>query len=355
MKKLLLKMVTFALAITLTFSVAGCNNINYLSFNSNFSGNTAGTGDSAGVSEVLKYSVNLVDNYNEQIKKDKTLTDDVVKYEFTNGKYVQTLSILPFLPDEIKAITDIEGVGNIYRLKTEFSIDVLYTFNDNSEPYAHTDTIYTDCYFLAAGQSFAPLWSNVKVDNTYLSISMTSNRAITVSGIYEYTTEYKQKSYIVKSTSIEDDKETKSEKTYEYNYKTTIDNAQLLFAMRNLNVEEKANVIIPVVSPSYGTAKSLQISYTDSSTYRKTISYNDGSNTTSASEIPVKNFNFMISATENTGALHYMKYQKDSVEGLPFRSLLVEYAAPVISFSSYSCLGAMVYQLDSVTVMNINA
>jgi hypothetical protein len=107
MKKLLLKLLSFALALSLVLSAAGCNTVTYLSFNSNFSGNTAGSGDTAGVTETLEYSVSLLDNYNQQIIKDSALTDDLVKYEFSNGKYVQTLSILPFLPESIENITDI--------------------------------------------------------------------------------------------------------------------------------------------------------------------------------------------------------------------------------------------------------
>lgn len=356
MKKITLAIISVALALCLTFTATGCSSKPFLSFDSSFNGVGDNGSNHSGLTETLTYSVDLEENYNELILKMEALKDEVVDYEFSNGKYVQTLTVQSYFPaDTLGVTTDIQIDGEVYHLNTLLTIDVKYTINGEQEPYVHTDVVETDCYFLSAGQSFAPLYSKMKIDNTYLSLSDSFEQAALLIGVYEHVIVYNQKTYTLKSTSLansvkEPDKvvtpEVK-EKTYDYESKKVIDNAQLLFALRNVTIDEKTPLELPVVSPSYGVDKTLRITNKESSTISREITYND---TTANIEVPVNNFNFIISATENTGAFHYMKYQKSEAGHLPNRALLVEYASPLISFGAFGCLGALVYRLDSVQV-----
>ena len=349
MKKIFLTITALIISFIICLGAVGCSSITYLSFNNNFDGSSGGGINHLNLKETLTYSVTYTDNYNEQIKKDSDITDDVVKFNFDKGTYVQTLEVLSSAKD-IEEKTDIDcSQSNIYYLHTELSIKVNYQI-EGKEPYEHLDTIITDCYFLSSGQSLSPLYSKVTVDNSYLLVYSSETPAQIIQGKYEFTTVYQQKNYKLTSIVTSDEGKDTTEKTYNYNYKTAIDNAQLLFALRNVEIEEKATLTLPVVSPSYGKAMTLQIKNAESSTVEKNIIYSDGTKESTATSTPVKNYNFMIHATENTGALHYMKYQKSQTENLPFRSLLIEYAAPIICFSAHNCIGALVYQLDSVEV-----
>ena len=361
MKKIYLSIISIALALCLTFSVAGCSSKPFLSFNSNFNGAGDNGTSLLGLKEVTTYTVELDDNYNEQIKKLDAIKDSVAKYTFSKGQYVQTLVVESYFPaDTLGVTTDIPVEGEVFHLTTLLTIDVEYTINGEQTPYEHTDVVETECYFLSSGMSFEPLYSKMKLDNTYLSLNDSFSAAASLMGYYEHTTIYNQKNYTLKSIAVEkstkeSDKEVTpraTEKTYNYESRKVIDNAQLLFALRNVEVPEKNPIELPVISPSYGVDKTLRITNKDSSTARQEVTYNGHKETL---EIPVMNYNFIIAATENTGSYHYMNYPKSEVaDKLPNRTLLVEYASPLISFGAFGCLGALVYKLNSVEVTSAN-
>ncbi|MBQ4098194.1 MAG: hypothetical protein IJC72_02690 [Clostridia bacterium] len=343
MKKLSLTVISLALALTMAFSLAGCSQKTQLSFNQNVLGGQSSTG----LLETLTYSVNLVDNYNDLVLKSSVITDEIVKYEFTDGKMTVKLSALDFLPDGIT--TDIDWTDSkIYHLETDFSINVDYTIG--AKQTTHKDTIYSSCYFLSQGHSFAPIYSDYKVNNAYLRLPTSDEETAQVEiHEYQYITSYNQNKYTM-VTNVLGEQPNSDTKEFEYTYKTLIDNTQLLFALRSFTVQEKTTHNLPVVSPSYGIEKTLAVTLKDSSTFRnnKGIAFGDAV----ANDIPVNNVRYIINATENTGSYHFIKIQKSATKELPFKAFMVEYAAPLLAFGTFNCMGALVYTLESVTLGN---
>lgn len=343
MKKLSLTVISLALALTMAFSLAGCSQKTQLSFNQNVLGGQASTG----LLETLTYSVDLVDNYNDLVLKSSVIKDEIVKYQFTDGKMIVKLSAFDFLPDGIT--TDINWTDSkIYHLETDFSINVDYTIGENQ--LTHTDTIYSSCYFLSQGHSFAPIYSDYKVNNAYLRLPTSDGEKAQVEiHEYEYITSYNQSKYTM-VTNVLGEQPNSNTKEFEYTYKTLIDNTQLLFALRSFTVAEKTSHNLSVVSPSYGIEKTLAVTLKDSSTFRnnKGIAFGD----VIANDIPVNNVRYIINATENTGSYHFLKIQKSATNELPFKAYMVEYAAPLLAFGTFNCMGAMVYTLESVSLGN---
>lgn len=350
MKKFLITIVSLSLAICFAFSAIGCSGVSTLSFSNSFNGGS----EPNSLTETLIYDVELVDNYNNKIQKAQSFPDEVVKYGYTNGKYTVKLTVAPFIDNsEIKTKSGIEFDANIYHLHTEFSIDVSYEIK-NKDKYENTDSIITDTYFYPAGQSFAPMYSSTHSKQSFLSIS--SSEAVTASVSFnESQTEivYNQDKYTIttdnKSTEGKDSIKTV---TYNYDLKSVIDNTQLLFALRNMNLTENVTSSLPTVAPAYGEAKKLSISLVDSVNQLAEVSYNGGE---PSSEIPVKNIKFNIQSNTNSGAYQYVSIQTGAVKNgqtdlIPNRSLIVKYATPHVAFGSFLSMGAFVYTLKTVTV-----
>ena len=347
MKKLSLTIISLVLALTMAFSLAGCSQKTQLSFNQNVLGGQTSSGSSTGLLETLTYSVNLVDNYNDLVIKSSVITDNLVKYEFSDGKMIVKLSALDFLPDGIT--TDIDWTNSkIYHLETDFAINVKYTIGENET--IHEDTIYSSCYFLSQGHSFAPIYSDYKVNNSYLRLPTSEEEKAQVEiHEYQYITSYNQSKYTM-VTNVLGDNPNSATKDYEYTYKTLIDNTQLLFALRSFTVTENVTHNLPVVSPSYGLEKTLAVTLKDSSTFRNDKGIAVGE--VVANNIPVNNVRYIINSTENTGSYHFVKIQKSATNELPFKAFMVEYAAPLLAFGTFNCMGALVYTLESVSLGN---
>ncbi len=355
MRKIFTAVLSTALATTLALGSIACSSETQLSFTDAW--NNGVSSNHKSIVETLTYSVTHVENYNDLITKASDVTSDVLDFHYDEGTYVQQLSASSTLPDTVPNNLSEELYANslFYHLHTELSIPAYFDAGGEEGPITHTDTVITDAYFLSAGQSFAPIWSKTSVNNTFVTIGSGNNLSATAKVYsYDYIFEYGQKEY--KMTSINhtaDDYQT--EKTFEYSYKTAIDNTQLLFALRNIKLEENVAFKIPTVSPSYGAPKTLAVTHKEKSTYTNTINFvSPDVNFNKEVKISVKNAHFLIDSMRDTGAFHYIKIQDaptaETTSEVPFRSLITEYSAPVISFGAFKCLGAMVYKLTAVTV-----
>ncbi len=351
MKKTLLKFLTLGMAVVFSISATACSSATPLSFSDKWNNANSEYADHSRIIETLEYSVEYKENYNELIQKDPTLGDDV-KLEYSNGKYTQVLTATSHLPDGVTnnfSPEDYKG-SYFYHLHTALTVDVKVTDATNEE--THTDTVVTDVYFLSAGLSFAPVWSHTAVDNLYIITAPTEPMTFSTNHVQcEWTFAYGQEDYTMTPENVPD---FNTENTYEYDFKTVIDNAQLLFALRNITIEENDTFSLPTVSPSYGEAKTLTVYYSENanSTYTNRLTFTSPATsfTDKEVEVPVKMLKFNIQSTLNSGAYHYANIQKSATDDLPFRSLMTEYSAPIISYYSYHTLGAMVYKLTSVTI-----
>ncbi len=345
MKKKLISMLALTLSFVF-FAGSGCASSNPLAFNNDFNGGGGSSAEPSNLIERLEYSVEYTDNYLDSIIKSDTITDELVKFKFENGSFVQELKVDGFIDQNIT--TDIEVQSNrIYHLTTTFNIDFLCDVGDGNGFKTFNDQIVSTVHFLSASNSFAPIYSTTSLKQTFLFLPTTEGEKAQAEQVtYQITTTYSKDEYVMVTTS----ESSSQEKVYDNSFKKCIDNAQLLFAVRNLGISEEANYMLPTVSTAYGEAKTLKINYAESSVMNtpENLSYNE--NTVSAQTIPVKNYNFLLNSEKNTGAMQFLKIQKQAVEGLPFKSLVLEYAETLPAYGTFSSLGALVYTLKSVTV-----
>lgn len=353
MKKRFLIIFSLMMAMVMTIFASGCSACNTsspLSFTNAFLG--GGTpAEISGYTETLEYKVEFDDNYNSRLKKDSTIPDKIA-YEFNDGIYKTEL--IAGKTDGLQTSINIDG-ELVYYLKTTFTITAEYSVDGDyaeggidatirgMKGKAYNDEIVSEVYFLKAGQSFAPLYS--KTSQKYSLLHIGGDKASVGYSTCEYETIYKNGSYTTKTITGE-----KTEtKTSEYTFKQAIDNVQLLFALRNVNIAKDGSYSLPTTSPVYSEPQTLSVS-------------NNGEETTSAMDIEingqvanglqihVKNYSFAISAKNNTGIAQYVKIQTAKSGNLDYNAHMIEYASPLVSYGSFGVMGALVYKLSKVEI-----
>ncbi len=364
MKKRIFSIIALALVCVFSLSACdGCFNLPELVFNNAFNGGSGLREEDpqSGYSETLTYDV----QYNETaegiaidsgLKEDKNLS-----FVFSEGKYVSTLNVLKSFSDApIKIESDVvdsllDNETQAYHLHTEFSIKVNYQIGEKI--YDHTDTIVSDSYFCEVSMAFTPVYSKTVADYTTLYYS-------SINDIVSFQTEseifYSKNGYKVKFStlgnspfsSVTEDEPTITEKEFDYKYKTVIDNAELLFAIRNFNVDFEGTSALPVVAASYGEAKTLAINYKQDNT----VTYNENSPLTYNYDdyvggVEVKHLRFYRNDAKETGMTQHVFIQKQvENSSLPYKALPIKYVEPLTTFASFVPMGTLVYTLKDVEI-----
>lgn len=359
MKKFLLT-ASAVITATVTALLGGCSCAasTPLSFTNAFNGGGANSSNnlSTTYSETLTYDVSYDGNYNTYIKKDDSVSASLIPTY--SGTYVSEFKgDISALPSNVSS--DINYDGNIHYLKTTLNLTVTVP----GETEAFHDQQIREVYFYSSGHSFAPIYSHVRAKNTYVTIkSSDAEQSVTAEQkIFEYITEYNLDSYtqtkryydgsdsasvnLDELSNIANMKNIEDPKTFSYTIKTAIDNVQLLFAIRNLNVASESSVTLPTIAPTYGKSKSLTVKNNDETTRDVNVTYNGEDK---SAKISVKNLSFVIGGTDNAGSQQFLVIQKSEADGIPYRALPVEYAETL--YSGMTLIGSLKYTLKSVTV-----
>lgn len=345
MKRLITTIFSLSLAVIIALLSSGCSTTATLTFNNAFFGTT--TEPSPGYTETLKYSVKNVENYNDFIiKEDSVFKDDFATFDY-DGTYESVLTVLGNLPEGIETNVSLDANSSIYRLKTSLKLKSTYKVTgevveggtQNADgSVSFDDIVESEVYFLKSGHSFAPIYSIGSQKSTCLVLGEKASIELFE---YSYKISYNTSKYKIER-NYENQTKTKS---YSYTFKSLIDNNQLLFAIRCLEIKEDASTNLPVVSPVYGSKQTLTVKNTSDNT--KSVTLNGVTQ-----NIPVKNLNFCLSAEYNTGTPHYAIIQKNSQteQTIAQKALLLEYAAPLSSYGSFYSMGALVYTLTDVEI-----
>ncbi len=329
MKKIVISLL---LVIALLLTGCSCTPETSLSFTSAWAG-----GDdkvTTGYKETCVYSVELIKDFNEDgvnFSKNEEITKDVLDYEYQNGTYTTTLEVLG-TSEDIPGSSDInlDDVKHIIHFTAKYKVNSKFRYGDTAEgewTEENEDFIESDVYFCEKGASYTPLYSITKAEYSVVQIGeeVTTERV-------EYQTET---SYSTSTYSMDG-------KEYEKTFKTYIDNNQLLFALRNINIDVEGTFTLPTVAVQYGSVKNLSVKrMTD-------ISLEIGeSNETK--NIDTKRLSFRLESTLNAGKeqLVYINSDKDHYDG---KAVLVRYVAPLGETGSFLSLGAMQYTLTSFSV-----
>ena len=350
MKRFSIRFLALLTASLIALTACGCNKQTILSFNNNPFGSS--NNPTQGYTEILEYTVKNDTSYGDYLKKDTFLNNYNLSYEYA-GSFRTTLKVGTLnnldLPDDVETEFSTEITDYVYYYKTELNLKSTYTVDgtlggklnedytqDSEGKVTYDDYVINEVWFLKSGYSLAPIYAQGKQKYTTLTLDEKVN---VVLNEYSYKTAYDNDEY---ETTIKSGDQIK-ENDCDYDFKCVIDNAQLLFAIRCLNITTEQSVSIPVVSPAYDKPQTLNFTNSTDDTKSTTI------NGTPA-QIPVKNINFKVSATYNTGLAHHALIQKSSpAQEIPNKALLIEYAAPITTYGVFYNMGAMVYTLTNAT------
>lgn len=340
-----MKKIIVAILVVLVLAMTGCSCVpeNSLSFTNSWNASNTLT---EGITETSIYTVTYKNDYqfgNYSFKKGDDVGDF---FKFENGLYTQTIKVISksSAPSELSGndiLSDLESV--LIHMHTEFSITAKYTYDEKTDE-VHNDKIVTDVYFGSDKASFTPIYTKSDVDYSIVS----RGEKVSVERIKaQYETTFTKTSYTIK-TKIGDAEP--SEQKIDNGYKKYIDNTQLLFAMRNITItrtkEQAGTHQLPTVSPVYGNPQNIGISYFDDS--NEIVTVNDTEYT-----IPCKALAFSLSNTQESGRTQLIFTQNGTVENLlggANRALIVKYVEPLMTYGAFDSMGALVYELKTVTV-----
>ena len=364
MKKFIFLVLSICLCAMFTLSGCSCAPETILEFNNSRIKDIS--------KETLKYSVTLDKNYKD-IKRSSIVSENLLP-EFRNGLYVSEYQAEEYFENDF-----LSKPGEISKIRTCLTIDVVDTkgTSNSDDDKIYKDQILSEVYFYTSQWSFAPIYSKTTVKNTYTAIE---NDTIEFAHmIYQYETTYTNSSYVItkkyynkaegeditkemdlnaldttKLLTIEGD----SGKTQEYSFRQVIDNNQLIFATRNLDIAKDSNAVLPVVNYMYSKPSKLQILNQANSTHNfetaLNYSYLGTNKVYPAKELsmPIKNIRISLVNTDYVGMPKYVSVQNDTAdEGKILNNGLVIEYAEALTNASYHCLGALVYRLVDVNII----
>ena len=341
MKKVFLMIISMILSCVFVV-FAGCGSAETLDvFTNAFDKNNTAT---IGYTETHTYSVNYSDSYKYEdydYSADSSIKN-TIGIDFKNGVFKTALKIIKVSDFVENTESDIlSSIPNeqksslyLFRFETTLNIDAVYTVNGNSETYS--DYVYSLCYFLPINNQLAPLYSKTENKNTILSIAdtayITKNHFVNIVSynkntltIDKYTYDYADTSLQTPLTHTNNDG-----KAYEYDYNTLIDNASLLFAIRNVNIETGTDITVPVLTPAYEKAVKLNIAYSNDSTETDV----------NGNSYSVKLISFVNGESNSSGKKQLAFIDKDN-------ATLIKMVTPLSEYSiHFKGIGALIYTLS---------
>ena len=342
MKKFISIIVVFLLALCVFTAGCSCSGEETLSFSID-----------ATIPETFEYSVKYKDDYLGNYKKSVATSDSFdYKYDDENATFVTKLSQVNELPSNIKDnnIVNSDTVNKtVYKFTTEFSIPLTVTVNDKE--YTHTEQVKTTAFIASSGVSLAPIYSIEQSEYYEISISTQNNAIVkilkteteTIYGTEEFTATKKYKEFNLDQeiTEITPENATTTETTRKYTFRSAIDNAELLFALRAISVAASASISLPVVSPSYQQATALKVTNEGSATDKFDINDEKQDKT-------YNTYSFCVNNSNTAGLTQYVKVQ--TTESKNGNALLLEYAKPLICVynGNYASMGWLVFTLSKI-------
>ena len=347
MRKILIVLVSAILMLVVVLSGCGCSGSS-LEFSPLFYGTSGEPNE--GYVQQSTYQVSLSDSYGEDIKKNSGL-NNLIEYNYS-GIYVSRLSVISHLDSSIK--TDMrEEIEKssvlIYKLETTLELNLTYTIKNGTEE-SQVDTIHTATYFTPASSGFMPIYTTTESCMHYIVAYGESVKIQKVTA--NNSVLYNDKNYVV---STKYDNNAKTETTYEYKRQTLIDNSELLFVMRNINLGAKEQYEMPTVSYQYGAEKNIMITNDGVGTTEMQINQSDltiNGEDYDQDKINVKRYKFRVSEDKNMGVEQFVYIQNGECGNLGNRNVIYKYVEPIYTLGTYSCLGVLEYTLTDLTIID---
>lgn len=313
--------------------------------------------------ERLVYTVKYAEDYLGRAKKTDEF-NNLVTFRFgdENGKGSFSTEITKANGSEIQSdILDLKSptgdslVTDIYKITADFAIDIKTTIK--GAEYNHTERITTKAYIAGTGASLAPLYSEEHTEYMLISVNADDAQAVILKS--ETKTFYdksslrveKKSKYFAPDAAAEEitlENETAEVTEKNYSFRSLIDNAELLFALRGIAPEEKSSQNVPVTSPVYpANPQTMRITHGDSASGDFTVRYNGGE--TIAENFTYNIFDYRLANDNAAGKSQYYKIQSKKSENVENYALMLEYATPLTFYGSWANMGWLVFTISEIT------
>ncbi len=353
MKKIFIALLSFCLIFVLAMSGCSCSPETLLEFNDSLTANIK--------AEKLVYDVSFERAYKD-IQRSKGINESLLPV-YENGTFtIEYDGAGKALPDGVQTNVNFDNISTFKYIKSVLEIDVTVsgkTFNDK---------IVSEVYFYPSEWAYAPVYSTTTIKNTYIALD--STRVAYSHNIYKYTTTYSTDKYVltkqyydeadddvINSVDIFNMDEAKlksisgNSNSHEYSLRRTIDNNQLLFTIRNLNLNKEESKLLLATTFLYDEPREL-LMINESETNINLTELNYNGTIKNDLVVPVKNIEFGLTGTNYIGASKYVCIQKSKVDTIENNAIPIEYAEGIVENHSYSTIGALVYKLREVSIVN---
>jgi len=337
MKKIIISML---LIIALLLTGCSCTPETSLSFTSYWSKEDVSTG----YTESCEYKVEHIKDFNED-GLNYTLSDGVegiFEQEYEDGIYTTFIKVLSSnqIPEDYSGDIEVDSDSHIIYYETNYSIKSKFRYGetaDNEWTEENEDSIVTKIWFCSKNASYTPLYSITKANYSVVMIS---------ENVKTERVEYESKSIFSKDGYTIDGKE------YEKTFKTYVDNNQLLFALRNINIDVEGAYSLPTASIQYGSVKNLTAKRMSDINLKLGNVAVEGTDKGADFNVDAKRFSFRLESTLNSGK-EQLVYVNASDKEFGGKAVLLRYVAPLGDIGSFLSLGAMRYTLTSFSTTNI--
>ena len=329
--------------------------------------------EAVGLTETLKYSVKYDDNLtvgksSYQNKIDKSVLD----FDYLDGTYQTNISVVQASKDligeneseiltEIVDSTDASMVKRIFKYTTRLDLPFKYKFGEMTDYVVNNDYIQTETYMLLTANSFSPIFTKNTTFITFVGVG----KSVTVERQhYDSVTVYNKKNLSTTTTVyytkdgdgyVSGDVANSRTTTSKYDFKSVLDNSTLLFALRALS-REGTLPALKVYSHVYTSPKTLTLAGVDPVAEKFNITLNG--TTIPEEEIQLDGYSFVLNTASgcttgpNTGKaqLVYINKKADTAPASigSNRPMVMRYVEPLMEYSSYNSMGALVYSLVEI-------
>ena len=346
MKKKILS--TIACSLVAIFGLSGCSCANdaILTFNNSVH---LGNNPYTYYSEQAIYQV-----YSNDEGKTSNV-DPKLKVTF-NGKYETGFWVYDKLPtdsDYLSLVSENQLLSNndfdfIYVMISKLNVEATYSY-EGQEDQTKTDSIETLTLFASSNFSYAPIYSTTTAN--YNILGLLNGELIFKTINYKNETTYSQKDYKIKHiTNIGTESESEQSKSYDYTFKSLIDNNQLFFAIRNTTLEDGKTTYIPVVAPQYGEKNSLKITRENTTTHTINGLLVNGEEI-NGEDIRLAKISYSNTTSNKTGSPQeiFVQAEKSSNGKLENRAILYKHHSPIYEHGNNAIIGTLVYELTEIS------
>lgn len=344
MKKRIIPTIACAMVAILGLSGCSCANDAILSFNNAVH---AGNNPATYYSEQAVYEV-FSTNDGKTANADSKLSVNF------SGKYETGFWVYDSIPsDYSEYVGDNELIKKndfdfIYVMTSKLNVEATYSYEDK-EDQVKNDSIETLTLFTSSNNAYAPIYSNTTANYSILGVQ--NGELIFKQVNFYHQTIYGEKQYTVKRLSqIGTEYENEQTKSYDYTFKSLIDNNQLFFAIRNTTLEDEKNTYFPVVAPQYGEKNTLRIAREKTTTHTIESIIVNGEEVNNE-DVKLAEISYINSTANKSGSPQkiFIQAEKSSNGKIEGRAIVFKHFSPIYEYGNNGIVGMLVYQLKEIS------